>query len=306
MADSTSTDATKPTLIPPPLVPETLQYRLETGNIAKQGGQKGSLTRCAQKLGIFQHQLLGTATPDAQEIESSKQDLMRDLELCQLELYKLLLLQRNLERQVQRNEQAQQEREQAIEQWTQELQSSQSAARQAQWTQSCFLEYEALATMIQEHHPQSSRILQEQLSDVEKQMVELKQEESVTDHMIRVREGQFHLLIQYMLDLKRSLNDTEDEERLLDVAHQVSTTGTTTITTNTTDHAKPEKGSSRAASRSKEKASRNQDVVDSMDVDEEEEEEDNHDAHHAAADDDDNDDNDEDEDGEEGLYNDLI
>lgn len=269
-----------PTLIPPPLVPETLQYRLETGTIAKQGGQRGSLTRCAQKLGIFQTQLLASS-PDAEQIESSKQDLLQDLELCQLELYKLILLQRNLDAQVRWNINAEQDRQTEIDTWSQAVQSSQTEAQQAQWTKSCFLEYEALATMIQDHHPQSSRVLTEQLTEMDHQIAELKHEESITQHMVKVRESQFHLFIQYMLDLKRSLNDTDDEERLIDVANQVGN-----------DQTKQD-GPSRA-SRPKGK----NDLVDSMDVDDDPDGNDDNG--------DDNNDNDEDEDGEEGLYSDLI
>ena len=45
------------TPFPPPIISETLQYRLATGNIGKNGGQRGSLTRCAQKFGTLQQRL---------------------------------------------------------------------------------------------------------------------------------------------------------------------------------------------------------------------------------------------------------
>lgn len=274
-----------PTLIPPPLVAETLQYRLETGNIAKQGGQRGSLTRCAQKLGTFQSHLLASS-PDAEQIESSKQDLLQDLELCQLELYKLILLQRNLDAQVRWNATAEQDRQHEIDTWSESVQSSQAMAQQAQWTKSCFLEYEALATLINDHHPQCSRVLKEKLTEMETQIAELKQEDTMTDQMMKIREGQFHLLIQYMLDLKRSLKDTNDGEQQMDVAHQVSNE----------DNTKKQQGPSHA-NRSKGKAG-NKEVIDSMDVDDEV------DADDGTADD--NKGNDDEEEGEEGLYSDLI
>ena len=69
----------------PPLVAETLQYRLDTGIISKNGGQRGSLTRCAQKYGIFLSKLQ-TNAPDAEEIEAAKGELVQDLRLYQLEI----------------------------------------------------------------------------------------------------------------------------------------------------------------------------------------------------------------------------
>lgn len=202
---------------PPPLVTETLQYRLDTGNLAKQGGQRGSLTRCAQKFGVFQSHLLAEQ-PDAEAIEAAKQDLSQDMGLCQLELYKLILLQRNLEAQVELNQKAQDNRQAEIDQWSEEVQSSLAEASQAQEMRRCFQEYEALAKLTNENHPQSSRTLKEQLSKVENEIQKLKQEEAETGHLIKVREGQFQLLIQYMLDLKRSLNDTEEQAKLDDLA----------------------------------------------------------------------------------------
>ncbi len=217
---STSTSGTKSDgIFPPPLVTETLQYRLETGNIAKQGGQRGSLTRCAQKFGIFQSNLLAEKA-DAEAIETSKQDLVQDLELCKLELYKLILLQRNLAAQVERNQTAEEDRQKEIDKWSELVQSGQSQASNAKLTKRCFLEYEALAKMTNENHPQSSRALKEQLAVVQNEIDMLKEEKAATDYMRKVRESQFHLLIQYMMDLKRSINDTEEQGKILNGAKE--------------------------------------------------------------------------------------
>lgn len=213
------TNTDNPEGFPPPLVTETLQYRLETGNIAKQGGQRGSLTRCAQKFGIFQSHWLAPQ-PDAEAIESSKQDLTQDLEYFKLELYKLLLLQKNLDAQVQMNQKAEQERQAEIEKWSQDVQASQSEASHALETKLCFMEYEAFAKMTNEKHPQSIRALKDQLAKVQTEIQRYQAEEGVTDHLLKVRGAQFQLLIQYMMDLKRSLNDSEEQEKLLELAKQ--------------------------------------------------------------------------------------
>jgi hypothetical protein len=212
------------TTFPPALVTETLQYRLDTGNIAKQGGQRGSLTRCAQKFGIFQSNLLASQ-PDAAAIETAKQDLSQDLDMCKLELYKLILLQRNLDAQMELNQEAQDGRTAEIDRWSEEVRSSRSEASQAQDMKRCFQEYEALAKLTNENHPQSAWALKEKLSKVEEQIEKLKQEETETGHLMKVREGQFQLLIQYMLDFKRSLNDTEEDAKLLELAKKAKRQG---------------------------------------------------------------------------------
>ena len=59
----------QPQPFPPPLVPDTLQYRLDVGNIGKMGGQRGSLTRCAQKFGTFQSKLVSSSSSTAAAAE---------------------------------------------------------------------------------------------------------------------------------------------------------------------------------------------------------------------------------------------
>jgi hypothetical protein len=199
-------------LFPPPLVTETLQYRLMTGNIAKQGGQRGSLTRCAQKYGALQSKLQLSQTADAEAVESSKKELELELELYQLELTKLVLLQRNLQGQVELNQKAEVERDIRLEELSEEVQESQAQSNRSQETQSCYMEYEALAKLANESHSQSSRKLRETIAQVQDGIKKFREEEAATDQILKVRETQFQLLLQYMLDLKRSLKDGEEEE----------------------------------------------------------------------------------------------
>jgi hypothetical protein len=207
-------------VFPPALEASTLQYRLETGNIAKQGGQRGSLTRCAQKLGLYQSHLLASH-PDAEIIETSKQDLKQDIDLFKLELLKLILLQKNLRTQVALNEEMIEDRQAEIDQSSEEVKAGQSEANLAQETKRCFEEYEAVAKMTNEMYPRSTRELKDKLMTVRKQIEELKKEDAATAHILKVRESQFQLLIMYMTDLKRSLNDADEQEKLLDLAGQV-------------------------------------------------------------------------------------
>lgn len=211
MTSGDNSSTTEPSPFPPPLVSDTLQYRLLTGNIAKQGGQRGSITRCAQKYGLFQSQLSATE-PDAATIEKSKDDLGQDLRLYQIELTKLVLLQRNLEKQVQENLVAEEERKERLETLAREVQICQQEANHSQETRSCFLEYEALAKLANEKHSHSSRQLQGKIEKVNSEITHYQEEEAVTDQLLKIRESQFHVLMQYMLDLKRTITDTEEQE----------------------------------------------------------------------------------------------
>ena len=200
----------KSSSFPPPLVPEVLQYRLDTGNIGKSGGQRGSLTRCAQKYGTFQSKLLHDK--DAEAIETSKGELVQELQLFQLELVKLNLQQQILAAQVEENKSIQVEREARIQEEKLKMKAIQAKVQRAQETRNCWLEYEALAKLAQEKCSQPRRKLEQQIEQVKKELKGLKEQQESADEVMHVRESQFQLLLQYMLDLKRSLNDEEDEE----------------------------------------------------------------------------------------------
>lgn len=203
----------KSSSFPPPLVPEVLQYRLDTGNIGKSGGQRGSLTRCAQKYGTFQSKLLNDK--DAEAIESSKGELVQELQLFQLELVKLDLQQQILVAQVEENKAAHTEREARIQEEKTQVQEIQAKAQQAQATRNCWLEYEALAKLAQEKCSQPRRKLEQQIEQVKKELQALEEQQKSADEVLHVRESQFQLLLQYMLDLKRSLTDEEEQQPAL-------------------------------------------------------------------------------------------
>lgn len=196
---------------PPPITTVTLQYRLDTGNIGKQGGQRSSLTRCAQKFGTLQFHLL-TSNPDAVAIENSKVDLVRELELFELEMNKLILWQQQLERQVRTNQEVQQKRERELASLSQQVGESSRQARMALQTQRCFAEYEALAKLINNNHPTSIDQLQHQIDEMKADMAAVEAETNDKDKILKVREAQYQLLIQFMMDLKRSVDEDSIDE----------------------------------------------------------------------------------------------
>jgi len=196
------------------LITDTLQYRLETGNIAKQGGQRGSLTRCAQKLGIVRN-TLEASHPDAEKIKVSKKGFRQDIELFKLELLKLILQHKNITEQVDLNQETIDSRQADIDELSQQVKAGQSDANQAFETKQCFEEYEALARITNEQHPKSTLRLEEDLATTRMHIDDLKKEDAVADRVLKVREGQLQLLMHYVTDLKRSLVDTKEQEKLL-------------------------------------------------------------------------------------------
>ena len=200
------------TPFPPPLVTETLQHRLITGNISKLGGQRGSLTRCAQRYGAFRSKLTAEK-PDAEAIETSKQELSKELNLYKLEITKLILLQKNLEAQVAQNNQMEAEKSKAIEALAEEVAESQGEAHRWQETRKCYMDYENLAKLANANHSQPTSKLKEQISQVQEEIEKFQKEQESVDEVLAVRETQFQLLMQYMLDLKRSLSEEDDSKK---------------------------------------------------------------------------------------------
>jgi hypothetical protein len=196
---------------PPPLVADTLQYRLDTGNIGKNGGQKGSLTRCAQKFGTFQSKL--STTKDTEEIETAKTSLVQELELYQLDMTKLWLLQKNLELELEDGKQKEKRTTAQLQEEQSSVNESQALAKQAEETKNCHLEYEALAKLASQNLSQPRRMLEQQIRDAKEELQELQEQTKETDSILKVRESQFQLLIQYMMDLKRILKEDESEQQ---------------------------------------------------------------------------------------------
>lgn len=200
---------------PPVLLPTTIQMRLDTGNIGKGGGQRGSLTRCAQKFGTFQSKLR-TPNPDASELESSKEELEKELAYYQLEISKQFLLQRNMLQQVQRNQTQEQQRLDKIRELKEQVEKIETEAQACSHTRKCCEEYEALAKLANDKFQSTSRVdLENQIEESSQELERLQEEEHTTDHLLSTRGAQFQLLMQYITDLKESLADKEEEEQII-------------------------------------------------------------------------------------------
>ena len=205
----------------PPITPDILQFRVDTGNMGKFGGQRGSLTRCAQKLGALQRaQQEQENNKDDDEdatrsasVATAKQELARELQVFELEMTKMILQQQQRDKQVQSNTEILETRQAEISELQQTVSASAKQAHHALSQRSALAEYEALAKLILEKHPVGQDELQQQIANIQQQSQALDEEMRSTAEATQVRSAQFSLLIQYMNDLKRSLNEDDKEDK---------------------------------------------------------------------------------------------
>jgi hypothetical protein len=153
-----------------------------------------------------------TNTAEINTIEKSKNDVVREVELFDLELTKLILWQHNLERQAKRNIVIEAERNETIQAMQQQVRDTKIRANQSLEQKNCLSEYESLSRVINENHPTSSAELQQEIDDIRTELSILEEKSAKKDEIIKVREAQYQLLIQYMMDLKQSLKEDDDQE----------------------------------------------------------------------------------------------
>ncbi|KAG7357124.1 hypothetical protein IV203_001812 [Nitzschia inconspicua] len=209
--DASSNHTANEQSFPPPITTEMLQFRLDTGNMLKSGGQRASLTRCAEKYGTYQTTLQAT-DPNPEAIETAKDDLQRELQLFELEMIKLILWEKGLERQIQKNQERILQREQDIATLQKTVTESSADAHHYLQTQTCLSEYETLAKLINDNHATSQEELQSKINSIQTERTTVDRQIIETEQTLRVREAQFQLLMQYMLDLKRSLKEDEEDK----------------------------------------------------------------------------------------------
>ncbi|KAL3893394.1 MAG: hypothetical protein SGARI_008199 [Bacillariaceae sp.] len=207
---------------PPPITVETLQYRLDTGNILKQGGQRASLTKCAQKLGAIVVEggngddKGDTTTASPTNSADDKTSLLQELRLFELETTKLVLQQQQRERQVAVNETLSQDLSEEIETMEAKVATSSQQARQALQRQTVRQEYETLAKQIllnttatNSSSSYSQQALHDKIDQVKQQSTLLEEQAASVKESSSVKAAQFQLLVEYVNDLKRSLKEDD-------------------------------------------------------------------------------------------------
>ena len=189
---------------PPPLTNETIQQRLITGASSK-GGARGSLTRCATKYGILSARIRSGGASE-EDIQSLRDELKREVKLFQVEMHKWFTMIQSAEKELKDITAKEEAIAKEVEEKQQEIQELRAQAVQVARTRKCWQEYETLAKLARQRSPR--RVLQAKMekanADVEKTKKQLYKISSES----KIREKQFHLLIQCMLDLKRSLGES--------------------------------------------------------------------------------------------------
>jgi hypothetical protein len=200
-----------------PLTPEIYQQRLSAG-LGLAGGARGSLTRTVGKLTHWQQQQQQAAatTDNGDGDDNARDNLVRELQLMELEMTKLILMHQRQELELR---QASKNNDSSIGigstgSGDDELATNRAAVqellnqtKQAANTQSCLTEYESLALLAVQRHPVSSRALQDQFKAVQDDFEATEKALIKATADVAVRNAQFHSLMQTLLDLKQSLTE---------------------------------------------------------------------------------------------------
>ena len=194
---------------PPALDQTTLRQRLVQG-VGAGNAVRGSLSKCANKYREFLSVYRSGEGADA--VESAKQDLVRDINLYQVDMKKIVLSLLAMEDDTRTVVTKIADTEDQIERVRKEIEELRSEHPEAKQVRRNLEEYEALAKMAGTRP--SRRLLEERTAEVnaELQLFEasiLKNKEHKS-----LREKQFQLFMCSLFDLKESLDeDAEMEER---------------------------------------------------------------------------------------------
>jgi Tho complex subunit 7 len=188
----------------PALSNDTIQKRLLTGASTK-GGARGSLTRCVAKLGSLHARLNTPGGSTDQEIQAIKEELKREVRLFQVEMRKWVIMIQSAQQELRDATAQERAMATAVEAKQNEIQDLRDQAVKVARTRICWQEYETLAKLARQRSPR--RVLQAKMEKANADLEKTKRQLYETAAESKVREKQFHLLIQCMLDLKRSLGE---------------------------------------------------------------------------------------------------
>lgn len=211
MVESSSTAATDTGSFTsaPPLDNEILQKRLLQG-VGAGTAARGSLSKCALKYHDFLSHYRSEAQ-DADAIEAAKQELVRELQLYEVEMTKVGLSVQAANADAVRLDEERDSVQAQIDAVQAEIATIRKEHPEAKQVRRNLEEYEALAKMANTRP--SRRVLEEKKAKVDSALKEV--EESVQNNRDEkaLREKQFHLFMQSLFDLKESLaEDTERKE----------------------------------------------------------------------------------------------
>lgn len=202
----------------PPLSNETIENRLETG----AHGSRASLTKCAVRYRSFLENI-HAEQPSAEAIEESKQLLENELSLYKVEFHKLALRVRTYQNEVEDLVQESKHMTQRIDETKHQVETLRQELQQTKKVFGYKEEYEALAKMA--NHRPSRAILEKRLLLSQKQLQACEEEQASLQHELELRQKQFHVLMQCMLDLKASVEGDSGIESSSDGQGKEDATG---------------------------------------------------------------------------------
>ena len=215
-ADDAKKKNEAPSSIPPPTIDsdDVIQNRLRMGHGIK-GGTRGSLTRCAGLVMNFVKQQhadpSSTTTTTATTSIVSRDKLIREFEHLQLEMTKWILTTNRNEQELAAVQQHITTLQQKTVQEKEQVATKRAELQRQLHVTGCEREYDALAKIASSRHPISRKVLQQQLQQCQDTITTTQQELVKRKAQTAVRQGQFQLLMQCILDLKQSLNEPLDD-----------------------------------------------------------------------------------------------
>lgn len=190
----------------PPLENSILRQRLSQG-VGGGTAARGSLSKCAVKY----HELFSKfqACGSSDTVEALKQDLIREIQLYQLEMKKIALSVHATEvdtEEIVSEILAVKSQIKTTEQEIEELRKEYPDAKQVRRN---LEEYEALAKLANTRPPR--RELELRTDEMKKQLTDVEDETQKNRDEKSIREKQFHLFMQSLFDLKESLAEDNEE-----------------------------------------------------------------------------------------------
>lgn len=194
---------------PPALDQTILRQRLVQG-VGAGNAVRGSLSKCANKYREFLRIYFSGEGADA--VETAKQDLIRDINLYQVDMKKIVLSLLALEEDTRVVETDIADTEDQIERVRKEIEELRTEHPEAKQIRRNLEEYEALAKMAGTRP--ARRLLEERTAEVQSELRSFETSILKNKERKSVREKQFRLFMRSMLDLKESIDeDTEMGER---------------------------------------------------------------------------------------------
>mmetsp|Transcript_12073 Transcript_12073/g.34949 ORF Transcript_12073/g.34949 Transcript_12073/m.34949 type:complete len:313 (+) Transcript_12073:80-1018(+) len=199
-----ATSTTQQTKIPPPSA-AILQHRITLGHTFKSGGQRGSLTKCVQRLGDYQSK---------DDKPFMKRALINEIKLYQLESTKQFMQykqQLNLSPETHEKQAKSTTENTTMEELEKEVEAAKGQAEISQQRQSCSIEYDAVAKLALDQ-TKTRGVLENEVKSMHEDLHRMEAETKRLDTVLAKRERQFHLLMKLMTDMKKSVEEENAEE----------------------------------------------------------------------------------------------